>query len=187
MSGLVDKIDTLSSPEYNEVNIILGGGNVTVADIIRDALKAKNWSQRELAAKMGWSPQNLSGRLKNNSLSAEEWRKVAAILGFEIKMVEIDSNEELKTRKRGIGPRVRQMVNGVIYDTYKADALCHTLWTDGWFMELYRDGEGRYFVAHYTDWKNGVNHISPCSIEDARRLYEQYGEDGDADSVFGVA
>ena len=177
MNGFSDKNDT----------IILGSGDITAADIIRDALKAKDWPQRELAAKMGWSPQNLSGRLQKNSLSAEEWRKAAAILGFEIKMVEIDSNEELRTRKRGTGPRVRQMVNGVIYDTFKADALCHTLWTDGWFMELYKDEEGRYFVAHYTDWKDGVNHISPCGSEDARKLYEEHGEDEDIESIFGAA
>ena len=52
-------------------------------------------------------------------------------------------------------------------------------------MELYRDQEGRYFVAHYREWESGVNHISPCSKEDARRLYEEHWDGDDADSIFG--
>lgn len=156
-------------------------------DMIKDALEAKGLAQNWLAEQMGQAKQNLNKKLVNNTITAQEFIEAAAIMGCRVALLETGSNEELKGRKRGVGPRVRQMVGGVIYDTYKADALCHTLPLDGWYMELYRDQEGRYFVAHYTEWKSGVNHLSPCDEEDARRLYEEHGEDESADAVFGVA
>lgn len=160
---------------------------MTAADIIEDALKAKGWSQKQLAKEMGQSPQNLSKKLSNNTITAQEFLDAIGHLGYEVKFLADSGREELKTRKRGVGDRIRKMVNGVIYDTARSDALCRTLWTDGWMMELYRDEEGRFFVAHYTTWEGGVNHITPCTPENARRLYEEYGEGEPSDVIFGVA
>lgn len=182
MSLYDDKIDENHLQSYNQV--VVGGEGMKALDYIKDALEAKGKTQKWLSGQMKQAPQNLNKKLLNNTISAQEFFDAAALLGYEIKMVESESNEELRGRKRGVGPRVRQMVGGVIYDTFKADALCHTLLTDGWFLELYRDENGRYFVAHYTEWESGINHISPCGSEDARRLYEQYGEDEPVDEIF---
>jgi hypothetical protein len=76
------------------------------------------------------------------------------------------------------------MVNGVIYDTANSIALCKTLWLDGWRLTLYQDNKGRYYVTHQTTWENGVSHITPCTPETARKLYEQYGEGVPADAIF---
>lgn len=191
MDELSKNVDTQSTAEYNGICILSGGEVMTVANIIRDALAAKGMPQSRLAERMKWSPQNLSNRLKNNAFTAEEWRKVADFIGYEVKMVEPGTNEELKTRKRGLGRRVKQMVNGIYYDTEKSDALCNNFYqdgtneyTDGWAQELYRDSSGRFFVAHYTGWKGGVDHISPIESEDARILYEKYGDAEDAESIF---
>lgn len=185
MSGLTKKFDESNLREYN--GIMLGGDKVKAGDMIKDALEAKGLTQNWLAEQMGQAKQNLSKKLANNTISAREFIEAAAIMGCRVALIDTSNDEELRGRKRGIGPRVRQMAGGVIYDTYKADALCHTLPLDGWFMELYRDQEGRYFVAHYTEWKSGVNHISPCDEDDARRLYEEHGEDESAEVVFGIA
>lgn len=162
-----------------------GGDKVTVSEMIKAAASAKGITKKEVAAFMGWSAQNFANRLRNNTISGEEWLKIASYLGYEVKMYERDSGEELKTRKRGIGPRVRQRVNNVNYDTFKADALCHTEEEFGWFLELYRDSQGRLFVVHYTSWTDGVNLISPVGFEDAKKLYEQFG-DGTEDTFFGI-
>ncbi len=185
VGGYAEKIDGNLRDGYNGVT--LGGDGMSVADIINDALKAKGWSQKQLAAAMNQSPQNLSKKLVNNTLSAQEFLDAVGHLGYEVKVAELGSSEELQTRKRGVGPRLRRMVNRVTYDTYKADALCHTPMQDGWYMELYRDEEGRYFVAHYTMWEEGVDFISPCGEEDARKLYEEHGDAEKAEAVFGVA
>ena len=40
------------------------------SDMVRAALAGAGKTQKELAEHMGWTPQNLSGRLKNNSLTS---------------------------------------------------------------------------------------------------------------------
>jgi len=66
------------------------------------------------------------------------------------------------------------MVNGIKYDTYKSDAICHSDETEDSFDELYEDDEGRYFVAHYVNWEGGVNYISPISQEAASKMIHKY-------------
>lgn len=139
-------------------------------EIIEDALARKGRSQRWLAGQIGAAPQNFNRKLVRNTLSAQELIAAAAALGCRVALLEDTSGNELKPRKVGIGPRLRSLVDGVWYDTYKADALCHTEPVAGWFMELYRDYNGRYFVAHYTNWESGTNQLSTCSPEDAKRF-----------------
>ena len=43
--------------------------------MVRAALAGAGKTQKELAEHMGWTPQNLSGRLKNNSLTFDELSK----------------------------------------------------------------------------------------------------------------
>ena len=84
------------------VNIEFGTAETgkSMSDILRDALEAKNYSQREFAKMMGWTPQNFNQRLKKNSFSAEEWRKMAYMLGYEIRLVELESGIEFEGRRK---------------------------------------------------------------------------------------
>jgi transcriptional regulator with XRE-family HTH domain len=163
-------------------HILPGNNSITAADILEDALRAKGWTQRRLALATNQSAQNINKKLSRNTIRAQEFLDILSYIGYEVKL--FTGGEELKIRRRGTSDRVRKMVNGVIYDTAKSDALCKTLWTDGWQLELFRDEEGKYFVAHYTTWEDSVNHISPCTPETARKLYEQYGEGIPADAIF---
>ena len=138
------------------VNLELGAvdSGKSMSEILKDALDAKGYSQREFAKKMGWTPQNFSQRLKKNSFTAEEWRSMAYKLGYEVRLVELESGIEFESRRKGHGRRVRQVVNGVLYDTHKADMLCGDFYRDGineyidgMAFELYVDCFGRFFVA----------------------------------------
>lgn len=139
-------------------------------EIIEEALVRKDKSQRWLAAQLGVASQNLNRKIVRNTLSAQELVDAAEVLGCRVVLLDNDSNEELKPLKPGVGPRLRQMIDGVWYDTGKADAICHTDPVAGWFMELYQDRNGHYFVAHYTDWAGSLGHLSVCGAEDAKRL-----------------
>ena len=147
-------------------------------DYINEALIARGKSRLWLSKQMGLTPQNLSRKLLNNTITTREFLSALSHLGYEIKLIESEASELTTTRKRGVGPRVRQMIDGVIYDTFKAEALCYTTPRDGWFMELYKDDNGRHFVAHYTEWESGTNHISLCGEADAMGLCEKYGKEG---------
>lgn len=155
----------------------------TVSDMIRAAMAAENVSVRQMAEMVGRSPSAVSTRLNNNTLTAEAFVDYADKLGYDVVMKKRSDGGAVVSRRRGIGPRLRKMAGRVIYDTSKADAICHTEEHDGWFMELYRDAEGRFFVAHYTSWEGAENFVSQITPEDARKIYELYG-DGSADDFF---
>ena len=73
-------------------------------------------------------------------------------------------------------PRVVQMVDGVTYDTGKAESLCtsKTEHSDEFYMELFKDPSGAYFVAYYQVWEGGYNHISPMSKAASKRFWARY-------------
>lgn len=78
---------------------------------------------------------------------------------------------------------MKQVINGVLYDTYKADALCSDFfmdgeheYTDGMAFELYVDSFGRFFVARYVEWENGTDSITTVGKKEAGKLYKKFGD-----------
>lgn len=165
--------------------------NKNMSGILKEALCAKNITQGKFAKMMGWTPQNFGQRLKKNSFTAEEWNQMMNMLGYEVKVVELESGVEFETRKKGHGRRIRQVINGVLYDTCKADALCSDFYcdgeneyTDGMAFELYVDSFGRFFVARYVEWDNGTDSITPINREEAKKLCQKYTDSTVVDAVF---
>ena len=144
---------------------------MTVAETAKEIIKKSDLQQAQVARLMGWTPQNLSNRLGRNTLYAEDFMKLLDVLGYKALIVEKDSEEEVKTRKRGLAPRIQMMVNGVKYDTYKADALCHSEpIQDCMFIELYKTDDGKYFLAQVMLFDGGVDSITPVRKEVAERM-----------------
>lgn len=54
---------------------------MTIAQKISMALSYKSMSQSELARQIGTTPQNLSQKIKRNTLTKEELERIAEILG----------------------------------------------------------------------------------------------------------
>jgi len=173
------------------VELGTGDNAKQMSEILKDLLSAQNITQRKFASMMGWTPQNFGQRLKNNTFSAEEWNKMVKLLGYEIRLVELETGIEFEARRKGHGRRVRQVVNGVLYDTYKADALCSDFYqdgvheyTNGMAFEVYVDAFGRFFVARYVEWEGGIDSISPLHSEVAREICKQYGDEMIIKEVF---
>jgi DNA-binding Xre family transcriptional regulator len=127
------------------------GVAMSVSDIIEKALADKGIQKKEIAERMGWSKQNFSQRLKNNSVTAEEWVKIADIIGCSVEMITENGNTVVPL-VQGIGPKVNKMVNGYMFDTTKSNAICHSSKIHGIFFELYKTLEERYFLVIYTDF-----------------------------------
>lgn len=145
------------------------GDILSVSDVIKQAIAESEKQQKEVAAHMGWTPQNFANRLKNNTVDADEWVEIANFLGYDVQMVERKNGELLKERRKGVGVPVTQMVGGVIYDTNKSDAICHTNEFVGSFFELYEDSEGRKFIVLYANWfEAGI--VMPVSEPDAQKF-----------------
>lgn len=173
MKCIIENVDRNKPSCYTCVELQVGGDGMTPAEIVKDLISRSSMQQKEVAEKMGWTEQSISNKFRRNSLTAEEYLKMLEILGYELKIVERDTSEEVFTRRKGVGERLKMMVNGVKYDTYKADAICHSDESEDIFYELYVDQEGRYFVAQYVNWEGGVNSISPIGREDAERIREK--------------
>lgn len=61
--------------------ITIGGDTMTIAQKIGMALSFKGMSQSELARQLHTTPQNLSQKIKRNTLTKEELEQIADVLG----------------------------------------------------------------------------------------------------------
>ena len=168
-----ENIDSSSRSCYTLVEVLTGGDEVTASEKCKKLIERSDMLQKDVAKAMGWTEASMCNKFRRNSLSAEEFMKIMDILGFEVQIISKDTQEEVRLRKTGVGPRLKMMVNGIKYDTFKSDAICHTDENQPCYDEVYRDEEGRYFVAHYVNWEGGTNSISPISEDDAQRLFPQ--------------
>lgn len=149
------------------------------SDIVKDALQSKGVLQKELAERIGQLPKTLSKKLATNKMTAQELIDYVEELGYEVDLVDRCRNERLTVRRRGTGPSVRKMVDGIIYDTKKSDALCHTDVEDGWYIELYRDADGRFFAVHYSLWAQVDAFVTHCPEDEAESMRLKYADDSD--------
>ena len=95
----------------------------------------------------------------------------------------------------GVDESMQQIVNGLNYDTEKADLVAHDRYFDGSNWErhgrntyLYRTKAGRFFLHHTTLWQGERDHIEPVSPDEARQYYEDLPEHEMAyEEAFGEA
>lgn len=147
-----------------------GGTDMNASEKTKELINRSGTLNKDVAEHLGCTPAALSNKLRRNTLTAEEFMKIIEFLGYEMKIVNAETSNEIKERKRGIGERLRMMVNGIKYDTYNADAVGHSEPGGDIFYELYKDEKDRYFVAAYMNWENGVNSISPISEGAAKEM-----------------
>ena len=130
------------------------------------------------------APKVLRERIRTSSKLLDDFLDLLDAAGIEVTFTVRETAAPMKFRIEGAGPRVRGMVNKVTYDTEAADALSNNFYADGENMytygkaiELYIDGEGRYFFAEYFNAEGVRNRITPTTAEDAAAFIERYGTD----------
>lgn len=90
---------------------------------------------------------------------------------------------------------MRQVVNGKLYDTEKAQLVAHDRYWDGhnWDRHgrntyLYKTAKGNFFLHHTTLWQGERDYIEPVSKEEAKYWYEQLPEhELEYEEAFGEA
>lgn len=75
-----------------------GGQRMKTYDMIRELCNKKNISISELARRVGQTPQNFGKKLKRDTVSLEEMKKIADVMGvtFEQSFIFPDG-EQIKT------------------------------------------------------------------------------------------
>lgn len=180
---MIDQIIVSAYNAKNEQENAENGGNImTAKEMLTAAFRDAGTNQAEAAQKCGWIPQQMSGRLSRNSLRADDFLRLLDAAGVDVTMTVRETGTPVKVFGSGAGRRVRRMVNHVIYDTRYADAISNDFYADGEneyhdgrAMELYRDREGRYFFAEYTNFDGAQDRIVPVGGTDAAEFIEKYG------------
>lgn len=119
--------------------------NTPVSILIRMAMMEKGIMLKEFAAMLGKTSGSLSNQLNHGNMSAEEWRRMAGLLGYEVIMRSVDPSARSTI---GVVPRTKRIIDGEQYDTAKAEAVCHRTDEIGLCMELYRKPDGQYFLVY---------------------------------------
>lgn len=154
---------------------LMGSESMSVSDMINNAIAVKGFKKKDVAAQMGWSPQNFTNRLKLGTIDAEEWVKLSKILGYEIRMIDLGNGATLKLRKQSSSPRVVQQIDGYTYDTKNADAICHTPKLYGGWFELFKDIQNnKFFTVAYLE-TGGSSCMALISESDAKQFYIDCG------------
>ena len=62
---------------------------MTTKQLINMGLSYASISQRQLAERLGWTPQNLNNRIKTGRFTIEEWQQIAQTMGatFDVHIV----------------------------------------------------------------------------------------------------
>ena len=150
------------------------GDYETAMEVLQVAMKDRGKTQKCVAHEIGMNPQSFSRKLVHGGLSAKEFFAAVEAVGMTASFHDKTTGAEITERQPGIIPRVAKVVDKVRYDTYNADALCHTEEKDGWLMELYRDPAGRYFIVHWPVFEDVKPHISPYSEKLALQFQKRH-------------
>ena len=78
---------------------------------------------------------------------------------------------------------MKQVDDGKLYDTEKADLVASDRYWDGSNFErsgrntyLYKTAKGNFFLHHTTQWQGERESIEPVSIEEAKEYFERLPE-----------
>lgn len=158
---------------------------MTAREAVYTALWRTGQSQAEIARKIGWTIMQLNGKLMRDTLRAEDFLTIMDAIGIDVTFTLKGTGEVLEPQVSGVGRKVRQMVDGVIYDTSKAYAISNSFWDDGVnkydkdgrAQELYYDFDGRYFIAEYSTWNSVKDRIVPVTSDEAEKFIQLHGRE----------
>lgn len=157
---------------------------MTAREAIKAALKCVGKTEKEAAESIGLTKKQLSDRTIRGSLRADTFLNLLDEIGVDVTFTVRESGKAISTKIKGAGHRVKQMVNGVIYDTADSDAMANNFYADGvnryidgHGLELYVSRNGQYFFAEYSSYDGVKDRISPITAEAAAQFIEKYGTD----------
>ena len=150
---------------------------------IRDSICVEDneWSLAvELIQKDGYSDCQiawLAGLQKRRYRGyLDDMKKALHFAGYEVSMSDANG-AGLPELGDSTSPAVAQTVDGVRYDTRKAESLCSNkvVMFEDFYVELFEDAAGNYFTVLYQ--LSGCQHhtITPVSARAAKQFLERFG------------
>lgn len=178
------KVDGMNVNMYNVGSFIQNGGEVvklSASEIIKKCLAIRGCSMAELGRRLNCTGQNISLKLKRNSISANEFMMWLDMLGYEVIVKErdgyiLDENTELPKK----ACRIRCVVDGVRFDSLKAKLIakaCEAEKQDddeGKATELYEDNAGNMFFVERKSGTNGKDTVVLVPRQAGEAFLEKY-------------
>ena len=155
------------------MQVIYSGDRMTASEMITHAIEDRGVYKKDVASKMGWSAANLTNKLRRNTITADEFIKLADILGFNVQMANKGIELPVKKKTSRIGSRIVATVGDEQFDNSSAAQICHKTSSLSVDKELYLD-KGKFFIVTHTS--DGVTNIEKCTKGQARTLYTQCSE-----------
>lgn len=119
-------------------------------------------TDEEVARAIGMTPRMFRMRYKKDNFTLNQFWAICNACNIEVRFIVKRNGADVFDEAEGEGRHVRKLVNGVIYDTDHAAAISNDFSTGG-NRELYRDADGNYFFAVYSD---DADSIIPCDADD---------------------
>ncbi len=152
------------------------GGTGISARILQAVMQTEGLTAVQISQKTGWKAAELRRKVRTNMFRLKEMEEILDCLGYELVPWNRKHGLIPGMRHPGKGPRIRQMVRGVTYDTAASNALANdfnpgaSIYTDGVATELYIAGNGTYFFARYYEDAQYPNTIEPIPPELAQKF-----------------
>ena len=153
---------------------------MNASNMVRSALIRSGKTMTGLAEFMGCTKQNVSDRLRRGTLTFDELTKALSFCGYTVKLLD-SQGREIPNLNNSTSPRVVRVVDGVSYDTAKAESLCDdkAMMGEDFYTELFQDASGAFFVVHDQVWEGGKSTLSPVSKNAAQRFYKLHSDGSD--------
>lgn len=134
-------------------------------------MKAGRKTDQEVARAIGMTARMFKMRRNKDTFTLDQFFKICDACNVEVRLIVKRNGADVFDVAEGEGRRVRKLVNGYIYDTNHSVAISNDFWNNG-NRELYRDVDGNYFFAVYSDESDS---IIPCTVEDVTEFIEANG------------
>lgn len=157
------------------MQVIYSGDRMTASEMITHAIEDRGVYKKDVASKMGWSAANLTNKLRRNTITADEFIKLADILGFNVQMANKGIELPVKKKSSRIGTRIVATVGDEQFDNGSATQICHKTNSLTVDKELYLSNKNKFFIVTHTS--DGITTIEKCTKGQARVLYTQCSED----------
>lgn len=147
----------------------------SIANLFREVLRFEGVSLRKMAEMLGLSPQALNSRMNFDAFKAGEWIKWADVLGYDVIMVRRRDCLIARERNEDAFPRVRSTVDGVEYDTAKANFLCESQ-AVGFNLRMYAADDGLFFGVHVDENDPAKSTVMPFDQGQALTFVSIHGD-----------
>ena len=151
-------------------------------EIIVSVMRYYDTTQDAMAKMFGMFPQNFGHKIMRKTLRVDDLMSMLDTMGIDVQLVDRKTGDVIPMASLGDGRRIKKMINRVIYDTDRINAVANSFYfdgeneyVDGHAYELYKTDDGKYLLAEYSNISGIQDRLSMIPEEEAQKFIQKYG------------